>query len=338
MTKDYWILLASLKDTGFDIHISEQLPFDNILPQINYLGIFASNSINDVTGPVTFYNLLEYQCLMFSFEIKDMAVTDPRMVKNNYLVTAFVLILFKNTQKHQQYFANMRLLLLDKVTLWRQNYSRIREIQESDFEKLTNILTNLESIDSKLNTETPSIEYNKLFFIDQLNNFSSIIDKHYSVLFVINSEKYFEEISNIFINFGQHIFPKMEKNFDSFNVTTIDNLEVKLVATNSLKKMKNKSVMLLLDTDTEFESYIQNIDKLELEDRENCLVYLYSEKGEKNLVKKYFNTIYKIKTCNVGFVEEVDDSSWLQQLIQFMYRVVFKFRYYDKEQALKFNM
>jgi len=329
MIQDYWLSISSLKDTGFNLHLSDDLPIKDFLLNVNYLGVFANNSINDVTGPISCYNLPEFQCLMFPFEIQDLSVQDHRIIKNNHKVIAFVMLLFKNTQEYQQEFAEIRLVLLNKITEWRKGFKTIDDISNAEFKKLYSVINEVRSVKKSKDLDFSSEEYNKQFFIGQLVTFSSLLEKEYSLLFISNNKKYYEKLSSLFLTFGFYIFPAVEKKNNLIIAKTNNNLVVKIYNDDSFKKIKNKSVMFFLDTNNEFETSLRNIDKLEIEEKENCFVYLFSEMLERNLVKKHFNSIFKIRTSNVSFVEEVDENSWIEQLIQFMYRVVFRFKNYQ---------
>jgi hypothetical protein len=293
-------ILSSFSDTGMTLAHETEIPniTESELKTItNYYSIILNNTNKNegLYGPLPIAYHTEYLVYIYTFYIKDTRVRDERIINNDYMVPANLLILFPT---YAESIANqIRLKITQGIKAWKANFTEIQKISKKHINNLNTSLTyslNKESsIQEMSETEKVSVVLSKS--IELLYNVSNFRKNALKILIAGTDDLLVPLARKAFLDKNSRIIDgfSTENGVMTFK---LGNVNIKVLKTDAQKPNLNKHLSNELDgvmyfgnfsTDEYSEIHSQQLGEIIKSTNQNCLVsFAISQKEQPIEIEK----------------------------------------------------
>lgn len=133
-------VISTFTDLGMEVFHDPQIPnltYHDLLNIANYYSVILNigESSGGFYGPLPVAYRTDFLLYLFTFEMKNLSVTDSRAVENDNIVPAFLLIFFPTSV--ESLASRSRDRLLKELTQWKSLYKSIDEVSKEDMNRLS---------------------------------------------------------------------------------------------------------------------------------------------------------------------------------------------------------
>jgi hypothetical protein len=200
-----YTILSSFTDLGMKVFHDNNIPDiseEELKTIANYYSIILNHSPNEegLYGPLPVAYHTEYLVYIYTFNLKDTSVTDPRVVLNDNMVPASILIIFPT---YAESFANqVRTKLANGIKVWKSKFKEVKEITKKHINKLNTSIGYTINKEYSLRemTETEKISVVLSKSIELLFNVSNYNDNKMNLLIAGTDDSLGNLTKKVFLN------------------------------------------------------------------------------------------------------------------------------------------